>query len=237
MVPSFLYRPVSWVVFLQFCWSTIWEAMSDFHWLNFRVFPYHFCQIHVISATIMSFSFINWKVTTVFFFPCVWPLLFLNIMKMACYRLPIPENNLKSLKTNKNKKQTKQHPSKMFLPSWVPGITFSLNICMCGFVVTKKKSHKQNQKKEENDAMKFDLTFKSIISCWESRRCCVVRLSLSEYIMFTCSSHTHPEILFLLLLLILLLMRLLVLAAQWAESDCRNDVMSLRFHWQKVYIS
>lgn len=40
--------------------------------------------------------------------------------------------------------------------------------------------------------MEFDLTFKSIISCWESRKCCVVRLFLSEYIMFTCSSHTQP---------------------------------------------
>lgn len=40
--------------------------------------------------------------------------------------------------------------------------------------------------------MKFDLIFKSIISCWESRKCCVVRLYLSEYIVFTCSSHTQP---------------------------------------------
>lgn len=76
--------------------------------------------------------------------------------------------------------------------------------------------------------LEFDLTFKSIISCWESRRCCVVRLSLSEYIMFTCSSHTHPEIL-------LLLMRLLVLRAQRAQSDRRNDVMILRFHLQNNF--
>lgn len=94
------------------------------------------------------------------------------------------------------------------------------------------KMKKKRQQKNKTCSDGFDLTFKSIISCWESRRCCVVRLSLSEYIMFTCSSHTHPEI---LLFLLLLLMRLLVLTAQRAQSDRRNDVMILCFHRQNNF--
>lgn len=54
---------------------------------------------------------------------------------------------------------------------------------------------KKEKKRKKKLAMEFDLTFKSIISCWESRKCCVVRLFLSEYIVFTCSSSysTNPQ--------------------------------------------
>lgn len=66
-----------------------------------------------------------------------------------------------------------------------------LKACMSGSVWGGVKRKKRKRKKELK-LLKFDLTLELIISCWESRKCCVVRLFLSEYIVFTCSSHTQP---------------------------------------------
>lgn len=59
----------------------------------------------------------------------------------------------------------------------------TLNATGCAWEQKQNRNHK---------IMKSDLTFESIISCWESRKCCVVRHFLSEYIVLTCSSHYQP---------------------------------------------
>lgn len=62
-------------------------------------------------------------------------------------------------------------------------LKMTLNATGCAWEQKQNRNHK---------IMKSDLTFESIISCWESRKCCVVRHFLSEYIVLTCSSHYQP---------------------------------------------